>query len=499
MNFLKSKKNLIGIILFIITIIAIAFLDMVLAVGIILIAFLTLITFLALYKTGMKSKTLYLFFIIALLIHLGAVLFIYYANFQPFSGGGGDYINYNRQAQEIASRIHQGSFSLEGLSIGHYFPVIIGYVYALTLPEILIGQLFCVWLAALSALFVYLIILEIGGTKKWAFLIGLVASIYPSYLFFGSLLLKDTLVVPLILAGLLLTLKLIKNFSWMNFLFFYIILGAAIHFRFYVGYALLFTFIPCWLLLSRLNLKKKFINGIIIIILLGFLPQFSGFGYYGFRTIKIFLNPKTIVFYRETAYGFSSSSKVKVAKVQAQGVEVSEPEIIEVEDSKTTVIKVYMNRILLKIFPNIEDTSKKASSELSSSRASSIKVKTEIGSPPNFLVNLLASFSHVLLGPFPWQMRYYRHLFALVETIPWYFLLFFVIKGSIVAIRRKRIALPLLVFSIMSLVVLALFITNFGIITRIRMPSFIALLCLIPLGFQKSSLAIEDRDKEKIE
>jgi len=120
-----------------------------------------------------------------------------------------------------------------------------------------IGQLFGVWLAIISSVLTYFIVIEIGGSKKWAFLTGLIVAIYPSYLFFGSLLLKDTLVIPLLLAGLLLTLKLIKNFSWRNFVFFYIILGFVIHFRFYVGYALLFTFIPCWLLLGKLQLKKK--------------------------------------------------------------------------------------------------------------------------------------------------------------------------------------------------------------------------------------------------
>jgi hypothetical protein len=356
-------------------------------------------------------------------------LFIYYAHFQPFSGGYGDYVVYQEQAQEIAQRVRQGNFSLEWLSISHYYPVIIGYIYTLTLPEMLIGQLFGVWLAAVSVLLTYLIVLEIGGSKKWAFLIGLIVCLYPSYAFYGSLLLKDTLVVPLVLAGLLLTIKLIKNFFWRNFLIFYIVLGAVIHFRFYVGYALLFTFILCWLLLYKLNLKKKFIYGMIIIILLGFLPQFSGYDYYGFKTIKRYLNSNTITFYREVAYVPSASST-----------------------------------------PTGMD--------------SSIKSKTEIDSPLNFLVNCSKSFIYVLLGPLPWQIQSYKQLFVLLETIPWYFLLFFVIKGAFITLKRKRVALPLLVFSIISLGVLALFITNFGIITRIRMPSFIALLCLIPLGFK---------------
>lgn len=477
MNLLKSRKFLIGIILFITAIGIIAFFDKVLTIGIILISFLTLITFLVLFKIGMKSKALVLILLIGLLIHFGAVLFIHYAHFQPFSRGGGDYTEYQWQAQEIAQRVHQGNFSLEGLSISHYYPVIIGYIYTLTIPEMLIGQLFAVWLAAISILLVYLIVLEIGGTEKQAFLIGLIATIYPSYLFYGSLLLKDTLVVPLVLAGLLLTLKLIKNFFWRNFLIFYIILGAVIHFRFYVGFAVLFTFIPCWLLLSKLNLKKKFIYGVIIIILLGFLPQLLGHGYYGFKTTEPFLNPEVITIYREVNYASLSPSIVEVPETQVPETQVSETQVPETQVPETAVLKTYVKKIAVKIFPNIEKAPSRSSS--------TIELKTEIESPSKFSINYLKSFIYVLLGPLSWQIQNYRQLFILLETIPWYFLIFFVIKGAFITLKRKRVALPLLVFSIISLGVLALFIPNFGIISRIRMPSLIALFCLIPLGFEK--------------
>ena len=211
MNFFKSQRKIIGIILFIIAIDIISFFDIVLAVGFVFVGFLIAITCLIFSKAKIGNRNIYLLFFIAFLIHLSVVLFIHYFNFQPF---GGDYIFYQQQAEEIAQRVSQGNFSLGGLSISHYYPVVIGYIYALTLPEMLIGQLFGVWLAAISVLLVYLIILEIGGSKKSAFLMGLITAIYPSYLLFGSLLLKDVFVIPLTLFGLLLTLKLIKNFFW---------------------------------------------------------------------------------------------------------------------------------------------------------------------------------------------------------------------------------------------------------------------------------------------
>ena len=144
----------------------------------------------------------------------------------------------------------------------HYYPAMIGVIYALTLPEMLIGQLFGAWLAAITAILVYLMVLEIKGSKKWAFLIGLIVCIYPSYLFFCSLLLKDTVVVPIVMLCMLLFVKMVKNFSWKYFLIFYVALTCLIHLRFYVGYAVLFSFVLCWFLVLGLNFRKKVIYGI---------------------------------------------------------------------------------------------------------------------------------------------------------------------------------------------------------------------------------------------
>ncbi len=428
----------------------IALFDGALSVGLLLIIFLTAITFLIFHKVEKREKIIFLLFLTTLFIHLIAVLSIHYADIQPFgSGSGGDYILYQRQAQEIALRIHRADFSLQGLGIGHYYPVIIGYIYALTLPEMIIGQLFNVWLSGISVILVYLMVREIGGSKNWAFLTGLIVSIYPSYLFYGSLLLKDGLVVLLALSGLMLSLKLIKNFSLRNFIIFFIILTGLIHFRFYIGCVLLFTFIFCWLMLGKLNLKKKLIYGTVIVFLLGFSPQISGYGYYGIYTIEKYLNPQTSTYYRETAY---------VPPVQSSPTEAQPPP--------------------------------------PGGMGSSLVVKLEFDNPLMFVVNYLKSFVYVLLGPLPWQMKYPRHFLALFETIPWYFLLFFIIKGIVASVKSYRIAVPLIIFSLGVFVILALFLNNFGIVTRIRIPAFISLLCLIPLGFTNYKEKTKNRNNK---
>ena len=458
---LKYLKIIITTVILVLFLGIVALFDEALSIGLLLIIFLTTITFLVLYKVEKQDKILFLLFLTTIFIHLIAVLFIHYAHIQPFgSGSGGDYILYQQQAQEIAQRIHRADFSLQGLGIGNYFPIIIGYVYALTLPEMIIGQLFNIWLTGISVILVYLMVREIGGSKNWAFLTGLIVSIYPSYLFYGSLLLKDGLVVLLALSGLMLSLKLIKNFSLRNFIIFFIILTGLIHFRFYIGCVLLFTFIFCWLMLGKLNLKKKLIYGTVIVFLLGFSPQISGYGYYGIYTIEKYLNPQTITYYRETAY---------VPPVQSSPTEAQPP---PVQSSPTEAQP-----------PPVQSSPTEAQPPPPGGMGSSLVVKLEFDNPLKFVGNYLKSFVYVLLGPLPWQMKYPRHFLALFETIPWYFLLFFIIKGIVTSIKSYRTAIPLIIFSLGVFVILALFLSNFGVVTRIRIPAFISLLCLIPLGF----------------
>lgn len=426
--------------------VVLSLIDKVLGVATIFVFFLSSISlfFIGRCKEEKQRRVLGALFLIVFFLHILAVLFMYYAHFQPFSGGGGDYNFYQQQAQEIAGRVQQGNFSLQEISIGHYYPVIVGYIYVFTVPSMLIGQILNAWLVAIIVIFVYLIVREIGGSEKGGFLTGLIASVYPSLAFFGSLLLKDALVALLSMVGLLLTIKILKSFSFQKFLYFFVILTSLIHFRFYIGYALMFGFVISWFLISNLNLKKRVIYGIVMVFILGFSPQILGNGYYGFINLKRFLNRETITIYREVVY----VSPTQLPPVQSQ----TAPQIAPKNEPKT----------------------------------SSIVIKTGFENPITFVKNTLLSFTYSFLGPFPWQLSFRKYIFVLPEMIAWYFLLFFIMKGIIKSIKKQnKIIFPLIVFSILVIGALSLFITIFGIITRIRIPAFLALLCLFPLGFEK--------------
>ncbi len=445
--------------------------DKALAVGVIFIVFLASVTLFFINKIKEKEtiKFLSALFLIVFLIHIVMVIFVYYTNFQPFSNGRGDYKEYDFVAKEISKRVPTGNFSLEGLPLVHYYPVIISYIYILTIPSILIGQLLNAWIVALVAVFVFLLVRQISRSEKEGFIVGLMVGFYPSLAFYGSLLLKDALVSLLSIIGLLLTLKIIKKFSWLNFSIFYIALIGVTHLRFYIGYALILSFIICWFIFSDLRIKKRVIYGIIIIILFGFLPRIAPLdgavqGYMGVGSFRYYLNNRTITGYRELAYPSQSQMSEETTKTPTS------PNSQLEETTKTPTSP--NSQLIGRYSPIAQD--------------SSITIDTGFEDPISFLKNISLSFTYALLGPLPWQLIKSKHLFVLPEIIPWYFLLFFIVKGVIKSIRKDyKIILPLIIFSFIVFGVLSFYMNNFGIITRIRMPAFLALLCLFPLGYEK--------------
>jgi len=146
------------------------FFDKALSIGFLFLFIITIATFAVLHFFGIKDTKIYIAFWIIFAIHLSMVLLIYFTGFRPF-GGGADFEMYNETAIEISRRFSSFDFSMQGLYSSHYFPVLIGIIYIFTIPQMIVGQLFIVWLSGISSIFLYLLILELGGTKKTSFLI----------------------------------------------------------------------------------------------------------------------------------------------------------------------------------------------------------------------------------------------------------------------------------------------------------------------------------------
>ena len=467
-----EKKTYVAVIAYVLIFIsAISLFDAPMAIGLFFIVCLTAITFLILLIAGVHSKQIYGLFLLALLVHVAAVLVIQYTGFRL--GGGADFEGYHKSAVLIADRFSQGNFSLDEAGLLNDFPVAIAIVYMITTPAMIVGQLFTAFLAALSILLLYYIILEIGGSQKAAFLAGIAAVFYPSYLYFGSVLLKDTMVTPLALAGILLSAKMLKYFSRWYFLAFFTLLIALTHLRFYVGLALMFSFIISWFLIASFGARNKIVYGFAIVFLLGFAPQIAGSGYYGFDNFKEFLNAQKITAYREVTYNSTAIVPVLAPEPAPIPTPVPVPQPAPVPQPQPAPASPYSQNML-------------------SGEGSSFVIETGLGKGPLvFIKNSLLSFTYGLLGPFPWQIRYARQRVALLETFPWYVMIAFFLVSLVRLVRQRgakhalglhRFAVPLLLFSLLAMGSLTLFINNYGIITRIRIPVFMALFAVMSIA-----------------
>lgn len=440
-------------------------LDRGLAIGFLLFYFLSGAIFFLLHKNKLLDKNIYIIFIIIFSLHLSVVMFLYLSGVGAL-GGGADFDGYNQNAIEIASRFSRGDFSLQGLFTVHYFPVLIGIIYMFTLPEMIVGQFFTIWLAFISVILLYFICQELGASRKASLMATIIASFYPSHLYFGSLLLKDTLIIPIALACLFVVIKILKKLSALNFILFFILLTGLIHFRFYIGFAVVLSFIICWFFISSHRIWDKTIYGLTMVFILGFSFQLVGYGYYGSSLLSYFINKDVIVNYREVVY--------------------APPK----EDSKFSDVEQVVSK---------DDQCILCSKTDNNGSGSSFTVKVNPDNNFEFIKNYFVSFINGALGPFPWQLRFKRHLLFLAETIPLYLFLFLFIRSVVIKIREEgvkkvfelyRFTTPILIFAIITIAVLSLYINNFGIITRIRMPVYISLLSILALSLRMENVKI---------
>lgn len=398
----------------------------------------------------MNRRTL---FIAAFAAHL-VVAFAIYWGFQPVRGGDEDF--YHSQAVEIASRIHAGNFTLAGIDLNSWYTPILGAWYAFGFPHPLWGGVLSALLAGLTALLLFAISRELGAGHRQAFWVGIAGAIlYPSYLYLGSFTLRDTMIVPLVLSGFLLTLKFLRNPSP---LFFRRPTSSGLAIRRPTGASLILALIflntvalfgvksqigmifALALFTAALFLKGSARLGLAGAGLASFIliPIFFGWGVTGPGWLRGALDPETIAYRREAVYSYSPPLSTYF------GVR---PE--------SAVIGIRFNPDQLLSVENIS--------------------------------GYAYSFAAVALGPFPWQMREPAHWLALAETIPWYFVLYFAIRGIIRDFRGARKTAVLVVFALILISSIALISDNFGANARFRMPAFLALLTIAPLGFKRQA------------
>ena len=449
-------------------------------------------------------------FLVALFIHLAMTLFVYYADFYPFGGGEGDQPLYDQYAKIISQDFRDGIFSISRLSEQlkpagmHGYHVLVAVFYALTIPEKLVGMMVSVWFSVISVLLVYLIAYEISSSQKGALWAGIVAMLYPSHIYYGGFLLKDVVVVPLVLLALWSMVKISKSFSWKYWILFAFLLFPLLKLRFYIGLAVLSAFLVSWPFLLSLNLKRKILYGMIALVPLGFIPMVFGHGYYGITTIQEYVKPNKIEMYRDYAYIYEPYPGPKPTKTP-----IPTPALTQTPTPGPTKTPIPTSAPVSPIpTPQPEEYSS-ASIKNATSRSSgfwgflaenkkkegkapgsTVVISSGVSSPLSFVKNYLISYSYVSMGPFPWHLKYLRHYFVLLETIPWLVVLGFIVYGVIRRRREWQKMVPVAVISLGMLTMLALIVaSNFGIYMRLRMPAFLALSTLVAFAFPISNVA----------
>ena len=435
-------------------------------------------TILVLRKIGMWDKPMRLLFAFVLVTHLAGALFVYYANFYAPLETQGDQPRYQGVAVRVAEDFRQGNFSLEAIAehqnvsaISNWYPVMLAVFYALLIPSQVLGIIISVWLAIIGVFLVCGIARELGASNRAASLAGFAAALYPTYGYLGGLILKDVLVVPLVLLGTLLLVKMIKRFSWTQFLLLYMALFALIHLRFYIGFIVMYAFVFVWPFFLGFTLKKKLSYGFFAIVLIGTIPMFLGHGYFGIKSLKNYTSSEIIVLYRESAYVPIASSGTLSDNLPSVPVDNSVPVA-----NAPSVPPSNLPNIPPDNLPSIPPDKPYKGPD------ATVVVKAELDRPLLFIRNSFVSFFYVLLGPFPWHLKLPRHMFTLVETIPWAVMFAFIVRSIVLSREKWRVMLPVLLVGFGIIFVTSFLIDNFGIYMRIRMPAFLLLLTLFPLG-----------------
>jgi hypothetical protein len=116
--------------------------------------------------------------------------------------------------------------------------------------------------------------------------------------------------------------------------------------------------------------------------------------------------------------------------------------------------------------------------------AGSLGTDVDISTPTKALVYLPEGLLYFYLSPLPWQISSSRQVFAILDLLVWYPMLFAGLWGAVWLVRRRlRAALPLLLVVVGISVLYALVEGNIGIIFRHRGQIVVPFCVLAGVGF----------------
>lgn len=297
---------------------------------------------------------------------------------------------------------------------------LVASIYTVTGKNMLAGQAFCSVFGAATAALVFILSRMIYNNLRVAKIAAFSVAVFPSFIIWSSQLMKDGLVIFLIVSTMILTMRLSERFNPITLVMLAFCLFGIMSLRFYIFYMVIVAVVGSFVVgLSKSNTSLIF--RLLLTAVLGIALTYFGPGEHMTTQLSAFGNLE----------------------------------------------RMQMNR-----------------SDLARRANSGFNEETDISTLEGALAAIPIGFSYLMLAPFPWQVENLRQAITIPEVLVWWALIPFILIGLGYTIRnRTRIALPIIIFSLLLTIAYSLFLGNVGTAYRQRTQIQIFLFIFIAVGW----------------
>ena len=296
---------------------------------------------------------------------------------------------------------------------------LIGLIYVIFGRSILVAQTFCGVIGALTAPLTYFCAKKIFNNKRVAKLSALSVALFPSFVIWSAQLLKDGLLIFLLVGVMLLLLELQKKISIQSILLLLVCLFGIFALRFYLFYMVAVAVVGSFFVGAGTTVQTVARN-LIIVMVIGLALTYLG-----------------------------------VIRSATDNLE-----------TYGTLERVQVSR-----------------QDLATSADSGFGEEIDVSTPAGAISAVPIGLAYLYLAPFPWQIGKLSQAFILPETMLWWMLLPVLFIGLKFTLKNKfRVALPILVFSMMLTLLYSVFQGNVGMLYRQRTQIQVFLFMFIAVG-----------------
>ncbi len=298
---------------------------------------------------------------------------------------------------------------------------LVGAIYFICGPSILVAQSFCGIIGALIAPMIYFCAKNIFNNQRVAKLSAILVALFPSLIIWSSQLLKDGLIIFMLVFAMTMILQLQKKFSYAAILFLILSLFGILSLRFYIFYMVAVAVAGSFIIGLSPSVQS-IIRNLIVIIIIG-----VGLTYLGV--------------------------------IRNANSDLSQYGSLE-----------YVQR---------------SRQYLSEAAESSFGEDLDVSTPTGAISALPIGFTYLMFAPFPWDVKKLNQLLVLPEVFIWWTLIPIMVSGLWYTLKnRLRHALPVLLFSLMLIISYSIFLGNVGIAYRQRTQIQVFLFIFIAVGWE---------------